>query len=188
MVYCKSDAACLCLSCDRNVHSANALSKRHSRTLLCDGCHAQPATARCIEEKASLCSNCDWSRHGRSFSTSGHQRQAISCYSGCPSAAELSKNWSFLLDTYHVEDSRCEKGFGLMRIEEDSVSKFTSHLNGSNGETASTSNVNDLGDCSEFGGWLDSSGVDTFPAGGNQPAGSVDSASQEVVFSLLKLI
>lgn len=60
MVYCRSDAACLCLSCDRNVHSANALSKRHTRTLLCEKCHTQPAVARCIDERISLCQNCDW--------------------------------------------------------------------------------------------------------------------------------
>ncbi|MFS7897196.1 putative transcription factor interactor and regulator Znf-B family [Helianthus anomalus] len=36
MVYCKSDEAYLCLSCDQNIHSANALSKCHSRTLVCD--------------------------------------------------------------------------------------------------------------------------------------------------------
>lgn len=39
-VYCRSDAACLCLSCDRNVHSANALSRRHSRTLVCERCNS----------------------------------------------------------------------------------------------------------------------------------------------------
>ncbi|KAL0354308.1 UNVERIFIED_CONTAM: Zinc finger protein CONSTANS-LIKE 9 [Sesamum angustifolium] len=51
IIYCRSDAASLCLSCDRNVHSANALSKRHSRTLVCERCNSQPAFIRCIEEK-----------------------------------------------------------------------------------------------------------------------------------------
>ncbi|KAL1211995.1 Zinc finger protein CONSTANS-LIKE 9 [Cardamine amara subsp. amara] len=79
MVYCRSDAACLCLSCDRSVHSANALSKRHSRTLVCERCNAQPATVRCVEERVSLCQNCDWSGHNNnnnnnnSSSSSSHR-------------------------------------------------------------------------------------------------------------------
>ncbi|CAN1236198.1 Zinc finger protein CONSTANS-LIKE 10 [Linum grandiflorum] len=103
MVYCRSDAACLCLSCDRNVHAANALSKRHSRTLLCERCSSQPALVRCSEEKVSLCQNCNWMGHGGSSSSSNsagssHKRQTINCYSGCPSASELSSIWSFVLD------------------------------------------------------------------------------------------
>lgn len=118
MVYCRSDAACLCLSCDRNVHSANALSRRHTRTLLCERCHLQPSTVRCIEERVSLCQNCDWTGHGTStLASSSHKRQTINCYSGCPSAAELSCIWSFVLDVPSVNDA-CEKELGLMSIAE----------------------------------------------------------------------
>ncbi|XP_022987038.1 zinc finger protein CONSTANS-LIKE 9-like [Cucurbita maxima] len=118
MVYCRSDAACLCLSCDRNVHSANALSKRHTRTLLCEKCHTHPAVARCIDERISLCQNCDWTGHGTSTSaSSSHKRQAINCYSGCPSAAELSSIWSFVLDVPSGNDA-CETELGLMSIAE----------------------------------------------------------------------
>ncbi|GAV68437.1 zf-B_box domain-containing protein/CCT domain-containing protein [Cephalotus follicularis] len=121
MVYCRSDAACLCLSCDRNVHSANALSKRHSRTLLCERCNSQPAFVRCAEEKISLCQNCDWTGHGTSTSASAHKRQTINCYSGCPSAAELSSIWTFVLDSPSVGDTACEQELGLMSINENSV-------------------------------------------------------------------
>ncbi|XP_061364533.1 zinc finger protein CONSTANS-LIKE 9-like isoform X2 [Gastrolobium bilobum] len=120
MVYCRSDAACLCLSCDRNVHSANALSRRHSRTLLCERCNSQPAFVRCAEEKISLCKNCDWLGHGTSTSCSTHNRQPISCYSGCPSAAELSSMWSFVLDIPSLSESTCEQELGLMSINENS--------------------------------------------------------------------
>lgn len=119
MVYCRSDAACLCLSCDRNVHSANILSKRHFRTLLCERCNSQPASVRCVEERLSLCQNCDWSGHGASTSASTHKRQTISCYSGCPSAAELSSIWSFVLDCPSGGESACEQELGLMSINEN---------------------------------------------------------------------
>lgn len=120
MVYCRSDAACLCLSCDRSVHSANALSKRHSRTLVCERCNAQPATVRCVEETVSLCQNCDWSGHNNSNSSSqNHKRQTISCYSGCPSSSELASIWSFCLDL--AGQSVCEQEMGIMNIDDDGL-------------------------------------------------------------------
>ncbi|KAJ0801491.1 putative transcription factor C2C2-CO-like family [Helianthus annuus] len=121
MVYCRSDEAYLCLSCDRNIHSANALSKRHSRTLVCDKCNSQPAVVRCVQEKLSLCQNCDWESHSRSNSASGsHSRQTLNCYSGCPSAVELSSIWSFMSDSDNKngQDSACEQEMGLMSITE----------------------------------------------------------------------
>lgn len=120
IVYCRSDAAALCLSCDRSVHSANALSRRHSRTLLCDRCHSQAAFVRCPEENISLCQNCDYVGHSSSASISSRKRQPINCYSDCPTAAELSSIWSFVLDLPSVGDS-CEQELGLMSISENSA-------------------------------------------------------------------
>lgn len=119
IVYCRSDAASLCLSCDRNVHSANALSRRHSRTLVCERCNSQPAFVRCVEERMSLCQNCDWMGHTGSNTGPAHKRQPVNCYSGCPSAAELSEIWSFLLDFPSVDDSTCEQGMGSMSITDN---------------------------------------------------------------------
>ncbi|KAK8969756.1 Zinc finger protein CONSTANS-LIKE 10 [Platanthera guangdongensis] len=123
IIYCGSDAASLCLSCDRNVHSANALSRRHSRTPLCDGCCSQPATVRCIEESISLCQNCEWNEHGSCPASSAHKREKISCYSGCPSAMELAGIWSFAGE-FTRTDSVGEQGLGLMSINENIASTF----------------------------------------------------------------
>ncbi|KAI4378590.1 hypothetical protein MLD38_016050 [Melastoma candidum] len=128
MVYCQSDAACLCLSCDRSVHSANALSRRHSRTLICERCNSQPALVRCAEERVSLCQNCDWTGHGTSTPASNHKRQTISCYHGCPSAAELSSIWCFVLDLPSIQQSGCEQGLGSMSITENKASEGASSL------------------------------------------------------------
>ncbi|KAL7130501.1 hypothetical protein ABFS83_13G138100 [Erythranthe nasuta] len=115
MIYCRSDAASLCLSCDRNVHSANALSKRHTRTLLCERCNCQPATVRCSEEKMSLCQNCDWSEHSSTTaSTADHKRQTINSYTGCPTATEFSRFWSF----FSVDRSIHDPEEGSMILEE----------------------------------------------------------------------
>ncbi|KAL8511359.1 hypothetical protein ACS0TY_017959 [Phlomoides rotata] len=114
VIYCESDAASLCFSCDRNVHSANALSKRHSRTLVCERCNSQAALVRCVDERISMCQDCDWMGHATTPAPApapAHKKQAVNCYSGCPSAAEI---WSFLLDD--SPDSTCEQGLGWMTI------------------------------------------------------------------------
>ncbi|XP_073302511.1 zinc finger protein CONSTANS-LIKE 10-like [Primulina huaijiensis] len=115
MVYCRSDAAFLCLSCDRFVHSANALSRRHSRTLVCERCNFYPAVVRCIEEMISLCQNCNWSSHTTPESSTEHKRQTINCYSGCPSAAELSRIWSF----FSIEFSCSNPEEGSLSLEKE---------------------------------------------------------------------
>ncbi|KAL4555336.1 hypothetical protein LXL04_037954 [Taraxacum kok-saghyz] len=131
MVYCRSDAAYLCLSCDRIIHSANALSKRHSRTLVCDRCNSQPAVVRCVEEKVSLCQNCDWAGHNNRSNTT-HSRQTLNCYSGCPSAVELSNIWSFMTETPLVIENSCEQGMGSMSIADNSQGPSRSNNNNNN--------------------------------------------------------
>ncbi|KAK9689702.1 hypothetical protein RND81_09G076100 [Saponaria officinalis] len=115
VVYCRSDAACLCLSCDRNVHSANALSKRHSRTLVCERCNCQPASVRCIDERVSLCPNCNMLGHDGSTSTF-RKTENISYYSGCPSSAELSTIWSFFagISLNATDNSISQQGLGSL--------------------------------------------------------------------------
>ncbi|CAK7355401.1 unnamed protein product [Dovyalis caffra] len=94
VVYCKPDSAKLCLHCDGCVHSANFLSRRHPRSLLCDKCSSQPARARCLDEKLSICQGCDCSANG--CSSLGHHLRALNCYTGCYSLAEFSKMWSLV--------------------------------------------------------------------------------------------
>ncbi|OVA19738.1 zinc finger protein [Macleaya cordata] len=184
IVYCRSDAACLCLSCDRNVHSANALSRRHSRTLLCERCNSQPASVRCAEENMSLCQNCDWNGHGGSTSSSAHKRQSINCYSGCPSASELSRIWSFVLDFTSMDDPNCERGMGLMSIDENSVSNCwgPSEMN-NKVDVAVSSGNNDMENMEKFDMWMESSSMPTLNAmqcGVDQPAGSLDSTAPKL--------
>ncbi|KAJ4981991.1 hypothetical protein NE237_032828 [Protea cynaroides] len=177
MVYCRSDAACLCLSCDRNVHSANALSRRHSRTLLCERCNSQSAIVRCLDEKMSLCQNCDCNGQGSSALGPAHKRQTINCYSGCPSAAELSKIWSFILNFPSMDDSNCEKKLGLMSIDEDNVSNCWGPVeNNSAVDLAVARRTKDMEDVDKFGMWVGSSSLSVpnpMPSL-DQPSGFVD--------------
>jgi len=178
MVYCQSDAASLCLSCDRNVHSANALSRRHSRTLLCDRCVSQPAIVRCIEENISLCHNCDWNGHRGLSSASEHKRQTIDCYSGSPSAAELSKIWSFVTEFPPMDDSNCEQGMGLMSINENCVSTCWGTPGSSSGRDVT---MNEMDNMDNFNPWIGSSSTSAVnPLPSAEPAGSVQSATPTV--------
>lgn len=188
IVYCRSDAASLCFSCDRNVHSANALSQRHQRTLLCDRCNSQPAIVRCAEEKISLCQSCDWNGHGGSTSASGHNRQPINCYSGCPSADELSRIWSFVEDFPSTADSNCEQGLGLMSINEKCVSSCWAPENSSTVDMAAMSSLHDLENVDKFDVWMGSSSMSALnhlPRSVDQSAGSVES---KVIYSFEILI
>ncbi|WRX15202.1 CCT domain - like 3 [Theobroma cacao] len=95
VVYCKADAAHLCLSCDAKVHSANTLSNRHLRTLLCDSCRYRPSYVRCLDHQMFMCRGCDRTFHDAS---SQHQRLAVSSYLGCPSAKDFAALWGFELN------------------------------------------------------------------------------------------
>ncbi|KAJ4831109.1 Zinc finger protein CONSTANS-LIKE 9 [Turnera subulata] len=177
MVYCRSDQACLCLSCDRNVHSANALSKRHSRTLVCERCNSQPAFVRCAEEKVSLCQNCDWMGHGASTSASTHKRQTINCYSGCPSATELSSIWSFVLDSPSVGESACEQELGLMSIAENSTTSTWGPPDNSMGQNLSGGGK--VGEGAKSNVWVGTSSTPQLSSAPNnveQPGGSTNAA------------
>ena len=190
MIYCRSDAASLCLSCDRNVHSANALSRRHTRTLLCDRCCSQPAAVRCIEENTSLCQNCDWNGHDAASGATGHKRQAINCYSGCPSSAELSRIWSFVMDIPTVAaEPNYEDGTSMMTIDDGDV---TNHCGASDDkrllEIASTTLMSDPPTGDKLKPLIGSSSGDGFnvlPLATDQPAGSVSMAQKVLWFSYL---
>ncbi|ONK69342.1 uncharacterized protein A4U43_C05F21840 [Asparagus officinalis] len=185
MVYCRSDAASLCLSCDRNVHSANALSRRHSRTLICDRCVSQPAIVRCVDENVSLCHNCDWNGHSGLASASEHKRQTINCYSGCPSAAELSRIWSFVTEFPPVDDSTCEEGIGLMSINENCVSTCWGEPGSSSKQDVT---MNELDNTDKFNPWIGSSSASALnpPPSSAQPGGSAESTTPKLCDSEIK--
>ncbi|KAA8532636.1 hypothetical protein F0562_032548 [Nyssa sinensis] len=88
-------AAHLCLSCDAKVHSANALSNRHPRTLVCESCKYHPAYVRCSDHQMFMCRGCDCSLHKDS---SQHQKRLISSFMGCPSAKDFAALWGFDLN------------------------------------------------------------------------------------------
>ncbi|XP_019193775.1 PREDICTED: zinc finger protein CONSTANS-LIKE 4-like [Ipomoea nil] len=58
-MYCESDQANLCWSCDSKVHSANFLVERHSRRLLCHVCQSPTAWSASGSRLGSMVSTCE---------------------------------------------------------------------------------------------------------------------------------
>lgn len=92
VVYCKADAAQLCLPCDARIHSANALCGRHYRALLCELCGDRAAHVHCLDHQIFICQGCDQSLHETS---SHHRKRAVKSYMGCPSVKDFSALWGF---------------------------------------------------------------------------------------------
>ncbi|KAL9273874.1 putative zinc finger protein [Drosera capensis] len=93
VIYCTADAAFLCLSCDAKVHSANAVSNKHFRTLLCEMCRNQLSYVRCMEHRTVMCHSCERTVH--EVISHQHETRSISSYAGCPSANYFAKLWGF---------------------------------------------------------------------------------------------
>ncbi|KAK9090039.1 hypothetical protein Sjap_023216 [Stephania japonica] len=102
IIYCRADSAKLCLFCDRHVHSANDLSRKHHRSQICDNCGSEPVTVRCATDNLVLCHDCDWDAHGNCSVAASHRRDAVEGFSGCPSAHDLAESWGF--DELELED------------------------------------------------------------------------------------
>lgn len=114
VVYCKADAANLCLSCDARVHSANELSSRHIRTLLCELCKYRPAHVQCLDHRMFMCRGCDHSLHEVS---SQHQKQVLTSYMGCPSSKDFAALWNLDLiesDSSALQDRFASTSFSSM--------------------------------------------------------------------------
>ncbi|KAG0483387.1 hypothetical protein HPP92_011471 [Vanilla planifolia] len=107
LLYCRADTARLCVACDRMVHEANALARKHSRFQICDNCGASAASFRCAVDSLLLCQDCDIDVHSSAAeaaeATGGHARASIEGFSGCPSAVELAETFGVELESKDCE-------------------------------------------------------------------------------------
>ncbi|KAK4845808.1 hypothetical protein QYF36_009317 [Acer negundo] len=93
VLYCRVDSAKLCLFCDQQVHSANALSQKHLRSPICDSCRAEPVSVCCSDEKLMLCQECNWELHSYSSASCLHKCNPVEGFSGCTSAIKLASSF-----------------------------------------------------------------------------------------------
>ncbi|KAI4381338.1 hypothetical protein MLD38_007417 [Melastoma candidum] len=113
VLYCRADSARLCLPCDRHVHSANLLSRKHHRSQICDNCSAEPAASLCSSDNLALCDDCDHDAHS---SSPDHARTLLEGFSGCPSPLEIAAACGIQLekdvDGIYEGFSSCWYGYG----------------------------------------------------------------------------
>ncbi|KAI3948744.1 hypothetical protein MKX01_022158 [Papaver californicum] len=149
LVYCTPDEARLCLQCDTVVHSANALSLRHLRALMCDRCYSRPASIRCIENSFSFCENCRSNQKG--CLVPSHHHMPLPWYQLCPSMSDLYKLFSVVFDPSFLKgvDSTplLSVSGGMLSTIEHCVSNGWD--SGENGNSA-VNVLNELGPCTKF--------------------------------------
>lgn len=105
VLFCRADSAKLCLSCDRVVHAANALSRKHVRCQICDNCRGQPVAVRCATDTLLLCQECDWDAHGGCSAAAAHDRSPVDGFSGCPAALDLASIWGLDLSDKKLSEA-----------------------------------------------------------------------------------
>ncbi|GAB4839722.1 hypothetical protein Ancab_020432 [Ancistrocladus abbreviatus] len=96
--FCRADSAKLCLLCDQQVHTANALSRKHLRFQICDFCGSKPSCVKCSTHDSVLCHDCDWQAHSSCTLSASHDRTSLDGFSGCPTPLELAAVWGLDLD------------------------------------------------------------------------------------------
>lgn len=62
-LYCQTDSAYLCFSCDEYIHAATPQALQHRRVLVCSECENSSAAFTCKADAASLCISCDVEIH-----------------------------------------------------------------------------------------------------------------------------
>lgn len=76
-VFCRADAAFLCLGCDSRIHGASKLSARHERVWMCEVCEQAPAAVTCKADAAALCVSCDADIHCANPLARRHERVPV---------------------------------------------------------------------------------------------------------------
>lgn len=88
VVYCRADAAYLCVGCDGKVHGANKLASRHERVWMCEVCELAPAVVTCKADAAALCVSCDTDIHSANPLARRHERVPVTPFFECPSLSK----------------------------------------------------------------------------------------------------
>ncbi|KAM3703344.1 hypothetical protein ACJW30_04G089400 [Castanea mollissima] len=81
-LYCQTDSAYLCFSCDECIHAANPHALQHHRVLVCSECENAPAAFTFKADAASLCISCNVEIHSPNAIACRHNRVPVSPLTG----------------------------------------------------------------------------------------------------------
>eukprot|EP00271_Cylindrocystis_brebissonii_P007067 TRINITY_DN201_c0_g1_i1.p1 TRINITY_DN201_c0_g1~~TRINITY_DN201_c0_g1_i1.p1 ORF type:complete len:437 (-),score=66.27 TRINITY_DN201_c0_g1_i1:1527-2837(-) len=90
VIFCRADAAYLCVACDTKVHGANKLASRHERVWMCEVCEVSPAVVTCKADAAALCFQCDADIHSANPLARRHERVPVTPFYECPTGSRPS--------------------------------------------------------------------------------------------------
>ncbi|KAK6151496.1 hypothetical protein DH2020_014131 [Rehmannia glutinosa] len=88
VLFCRADAAFMCLGCDAKVHNPGDKVK-HERVWMCDVCEQAPAAVTCKADAAALCVTCDRDIHSANPLARRHERAPVIPFYDTTAAAEL---------------------------------------------------------------------------------------------------
>lgn len=92
LLYCRKDAAFLCLACDVKMHSHT----RHERVWMCEVCEQAPASVTCKADAAALCVTCDRDIHSANPLSRRHDRVPVVPFYDCAEILVKSSACTFL--------------------------------------------------------------------------------------------
>lgn len=102
-VFCRADAAFMCIECDTAVHNAAASGgggPAHERVLVCNVCEQAPASVTCKADAAVLCVTCDHDIHSANPLAQRHERVPVTPLYDSAVEAELRSS-AFAIHTLH---------------------------------------------------------------------------------------
>ncbi|CAN1126666.1 Zinc finger protein CONSTANS-LIKE 14 [Linum perenne] len=102
ILHCGADSANLCLICDRQVHSANDVSLKHSRSPICQICGKHSASLHC--SKLLVCKDCDQKKQD-DLDDSVPCRNPVDGFTGCPPPLAMASEFGFDLKSRFQGDS-----------------------------------------------------------------------------------
>lgn len=126
-LYCKADAAFLCMGCDSKIHAANKLASRHARVWMCEVCEQAPASVTCKADAAALCVTCDRDIHSANPLARRHERfPVVPFYDSAAASAKCTAVQGVDEDRYLSDD--LEGGGGSAGSDEAEEAEAASWL------------------------------------------------------------
>ncbi|KAK4786507.1 hypothetical protein SAY86_003196 [Trapa natans] len=96
-VYCRVEAAALCLSCDTELHCRPPSTRPHERVWMCEVCEYAPAAFTCKADAAALCVSCDSDIHSANPLAQRHERVPVQpFYDSAESVVKSTSSLSLL--------------------------------------------------------------------------------------------
>nr|GMC91341.1 zinc finger protein CONSTANS-LIKE 5 [Ipomoea batatas] len=91
-VFCRADAAFMCIACDTAVHKAGGTAGAHERVWVCEVCEQVPASVTCKADAAALCVTCDHDIHSANPLAQRHERVPVTPFYDSAAEAALKSS------------------------------------------------------------------------------------------------